>query len=199
MAKKIKGFTAKTILAMLGCTLIFTLLFAIVPLISLSSKSYELVAADAARAFGIQEHEYVVEFLPRVTNAQGRSVQGLYTAIQNPDGTITHHIQIRVHHLRVMTIGTIFHEFAHAAQVKFNLSSPSFNIEQHAEIMSFSAMRNSGYWWYSLHLLTFHTFFAKPAEYRVPSYLWQIALGAPSASAFSLPIEEPIEFCGNYK
>jgi len=177
MAKKIKRFTAKTMLLTIGGTLVFMLLFSIVPLVTLNTQSYHQIAVQAANAFGIQENEFVIEFKDDLRNKNGRQVQGLYIGNRIINDTRVHHIQVRKQHFRVLTISTIFHEFAHAAQFHHNLCTGDLNKEQHAELLAFTAMQQNGFWWESLHMLTLHTLNAKPVEYRIPSELWAMTFG----------------------
>jgi len=153
-----------------------------VPFLSFG-KSLDYVVADAATAFGITEDEYSVEFTNNLTDAHGNSVYGLYT-FERREGKIFHIIQIRNTFSRPIMVATIFHEFAHAAQTKYNLDFGDLTIEQHAEILSFSVMRDAGYVWDSLHLLPVHLF-AKPQEYRAASQIWNISFTGNGAMSIA--------------
>jgi len=160
--------------------------FIVAPFISFG-KSYYDVAADAARMFGIYEHEYRVTFYRgRMVNAAGQEVSGTFNLALDGEANLIFNIRVRRGLSRPMTIATIFHEFAHAAQYKFNLVDENgyqngYNREQHAELMAFNMMWQSGYWWNSIHMLTMHTFWAKPSSYRAPSSMWNTFLtGATS-------------------
>jgi len=137
-------------------------------------NSFDPVVVDAANAFGIEDHEYEVEFVDNLKDRHGKKVYGLYT-YERRNGELFHIIQIRNTISRPAMVATIFHEFAHAAQIKYGLDFGDLNVEQHAEVLGFSVMRASGYRWDSIHLLPTHMF-AKPTEYRVPDQLWNIAL-----------------------
>jgi len=142
-------------------------------------KSLDYVVTDAAAAFGIEETEYSIEFSDNLTDKHGNSVYGLHT-FERRDGEIFHIIKIRNTISRPAMVATIFHEFAHAAQIKYRLDFDGLTIEQHAEVLSFSVMRENGYIWDSLHLLPTHMF-AKPTDYRAPGQLWNIALTGTGA------------------
>jgi len=149
-------------------------------------KSNDLVVVDAAAAYGIEQDEYSIQFVNSLKDKQGNSAYGLYT-YERKDGQVFHKIQIRNTISRPMMVATIFHEFAHAAQVKYKLDIGELTVEQHAEVLSFSVMRQSGYTWESIHLLPSHLI-AKPKEYRATSQLWNIAFtgnGAMSVAQYT--------------
>ena len=175
---------------MLKCLVIFCILTIVVlvtPFIGFG-KCYYAVAADAARMFGIYEHEYRITFYRgRLLNAAGESVSGTFTLTRDgAEDTRIFTIRVRRYISRPMTIATIFHEFAHAAQYKFNLIcdrgyfNGRYNREQHAEVLAFNKMWQSGFWWNSIHMLTMHTFWGKPSEYRAPRTLWRTFLTGSS-------------------
>jgi hypothetical protein len=149
--------------------------FIVAPFISFG-KSYEAVILDAASVYGFSPDEYRIEFKDELTDNEGNDVCGLYYGTENVDGTDVHIIEIKNHFLRTVIVETIFHEFAHAAQAKYDLDNQGYSMEQHAEILCFSTMWNNGYGWDALHLLPSHTFFAKTKEYNAADELWQIAL-----------------------
>ena len=182
MAKKIKRFTASSMLIVTGTVIVFMLLLVFVPLVTFNNTSYEKIAADAANAYGLRSAEYQIEFLSEVKDGQGKSVQGNYFGYDHASGI--HRIQVKKQSMRVFTIATIFHEFAHAAQEKYDLKLGKYNREQHAEILCFSTIMSTPYWWEGIHLLSLHTFFAKPTSYRVPQELWQTALTGTSPVMF---------------
>jgi len=150
-------------------------------------KSLKSVAVDAAQAYGIEDCEYTIEFVKSFEDDDiGENVYG-YHYYEEIDGQMHHTIKIRKASSRPIVIGTIFHEFAHVAQVKYDLDFGNLTNEQHAEILSFSVMRANGYKWDSVHLLPIHMF-AKPSEYRVSNQLWHIALtgsGAMSVAQYT--------------
>jgi len=149
-------------------------------------KGFDNVAANAASAYGIEQKEYNIEFVNTLKDKQGNNVYGLYT-YERKNGQLFHTIQIRNTISRPMMVATIFHEFAHAAQTKYKLDIGELTVEQHAEILSFSVMRQSGYTWESIHLLPSHLI-AKPKEYRATSQLWNIAFtgnGAMSVAQYT--------------
>ena len=153
-----------------------TLAFLTVPLASFSKLSYDEICAQAAGFYGITESEYNVAFTSQITSDAGRDLTGLYKGYNIQSGIKVHNIEIKKSWLRSTVIATIFHEFAHAAQVKYDLDLTDHTREQHAEILSFSIMWENGYRWEALHLLPCHTLRAKPAEYNVSRELWDIAL-----------------------
>jgi hypothetical protein len=157
-----------------------------VPFIGFGS-SLDYVVADAANAFGIEESEYSVEFIDNLTDRHNNKVYGLHT-FERRDGEIFHIIKIRNTFSRPAMVATIFHEFAHAAQVKYRLDFGDLTIEQHAEVLSFSVMRDAGYIWDSLHLLPTHMF-AKPTEYRAVNQLWSIAFTGSRAVSVTQQFE----------
>jgi len=150
-------------------------------------KCLDQAVNDAARMFGIAGHEFNVTFYSgRLLNARGQSVSGTITFereidTENERINTVFNIRIRRYLSTPMTIATIFHEFAHAAQYRFNLvcretgyCPRGYNREQHAELMAFQKMwRSDTYWWNALHMLTMHTFWGKPTEYRAPGSMWR--------------------------
>jgi hypothetical protein len=131
-------------------------------------KNYDAVIADAARMYGLEAHEYEIVFTDKVIiNAAGEEATGLF---HEENGVYV----IKVHKTfsRPYTIATIFHEFAHAAQKKYNLDTGKYNKEQHAELLAFNTMWQSKYWWNAVHMLGMHSFYLKPPEYRVTYELW---------------------------
>lgn len=157
-------------------TIILTALF-IVPFISFG-KDYDAVCADAARMYGIKPEEYEVHFSNgKVLNASGVGVAGTFNVALDDDAHGIYVIQVEKAAMsRPMTIATIFHEFAHAAQHKYNLSYDGITVEQDAELLAFNTMWRSGYWWNAVHMLWMHTFHFKPGNYLVPGKLWYTAL-----------------------
>jgi len=156
--------------------------FILVPFIGFGG-SLNHVAVDAANSFGIQESEYSIEFTDHLTDKHNNNLYGLYT-YERRNGQIFHIIKIRNTVSRPVMVATIFHEFAHAAQIKYRLDIGDLNIEQHAEVLSFSVMRESGYKWDSMHLLPTHMF-AKPKDYRASGQLWNIALTGNGAMSIA--------------
>jgi len=139
-------------------------------------KSLEAVAADAARLFGISPDEYTLTIeRGRVVTAAGESVNGMIWSTMDARGNFHFDITIRRSISRPFTIATIFHEFAHAAQSKFNLCYGEFTSEQHAELLAFHMMMRSNYWWNGLHMLMTHSFRTKPSDYLVAGTLWNMA------------------------
>lgn len=168
-----KKFFRRSIAITLGVLTILALISITVPFISFG-KSMNQVVADAAKAYGIEEHEYTIDFSNNLKNKQGSKAYGTYIFTFRGD-QVHHLIDIRKTFLRPIMVASIFHEFAHAAQTKYSLDLDELSIEQHAEVLSFSVMRETGYKWDSLHLLPTHMF-AKTKEYNVSSQLWNIAL-----------------------
>ena len=159
--------------------IIFTVMMVlfIAPFISFG-KSLDKVCADAARMYGIGEGEYEVHFSSgRVLNAIGQGVSGTFNVKQSDESLDFYSIQVEKDSLsRSMTVATIFHEFAHAAQRKYKLDLEGNTVEQDAELLAFNTMWRSGYWWEAVHMLWVHTFHFKPSEYLVPGKLWYTAL-----------------------
>ena len=150
-------------------------------------KSLDEVVIDAAHFFGIEEHEYEIEFISgRVLNAAGEEVSGTINEYECEEGSIVYKIRIQRSILRPLTIATIFHEFAHAAQLKYELLDKydmfgEYNREQHAELYAFNVMWQSGYWWNAVHMLILHTFGGKPSQYRAPATMWNTVLTGANA------------------
>jgi len=162
MKKAVRIFALTVCVLILVATVAFT-----VPFIGFG-KSYEKVSADAAALYGLDINNYQVSFQKTVRNSKGETVQGL---IQYNDEKPV--IQVQKCWSRPMVIATIFHEFAHAAQYAYSLDTGKLTREQHAEVLSFSVMWSSKYWWNSLHLLPVHMV-GKPAEYRATNVLFNI-------------------------
>ena len=131
----------------------------IVPFIGFGG-GYAKVCSDAAFLYDLDINDYKVKYQKTVRNRDGEKVQGLFR-VEKDEATIF----IQTGWSRPMVIATIFHEFAHAAQYKHQLDTGKFNIEQHAEILSFYKMWHSGYRWNAIHLLPMHMI-GKSAEYR---------------------------------
>ena len=151
-------------------------------------KNLDAVCKDAARYFGIDEDEYEVRFVKRVVSATtGENVNGTFN-IDFEKGVYS--IRVQKSFSRPFTIGVIFHEFAHAAQHKFNMEDRGdfgkYTREQHAELLAFKMLWSTGYWWNGLHMLFMHSFRAKPKEYLAAGPIWSNAL--TGASAVSLNI-----------
>ena len=180
LMKKIRKLTAETLLVIFGGLLIFGLMIIFVPLVSFNNKSVEEIGVDAARAYGLSRHEYRIEEKEELLNDKGKNIQGAYAGYEYVGRHRVHIVQVKKQSVRVFMIATIFHELAHAAQDKYNLDFGKYTREQHAEILCFKTMVNNNYWWESIHLLSLHTFFSKPSEYRVPTELWQIAFTGTS-------------------
>jgi len=178
-----RGLLRRCIVIMLGVLTLCALVFITVPFISFG-KPLSIVVADAAHANGIDEHEYSIEFSSKLKDKHGSTAYGTYTYVLR-DGQIHHIISVRKTFSRPIMIGTIFHEFAHAAQTKYELALDGLTVEQHAEVLSFSVMRASGYKWDSVHLLPTHMF-AKSKEYNVSSQLWSIALTGTGAMSVNV-------------
>ena len=155
--------------------LIIILLFLAVPFISFGKETYNEICADAAQLFGLNEDEYRVEFLKNVVNASGRPVDSLFNYDDYNVKTI-YTIQVKKTISRALTIGNIFHEFAHAAQHKYNMDFGGYTREQHAEMLAFNTLWKSTYQWNAVHMLTLHSFRAKPSDYLVTKEVWDIAL-----------------------
>jgi hypothetical protein len=157
--------------------LVLFLLVVLVPFISFG-KSLDLVAADAAKLYGFSEEQYSISFSDDIRDRHGNRVLGMYRG--RVDGV--HIIEVRNHWLRAIAVGTIFHEFAHAAQVEYNLDLGDMTIEQHAEALGFQTMWHGGYRWDSLHLLTLHTFGGKGEYYRATGEVWGVVGGRLSVA-----------------
>jgi len=146
----------------------------IVPFFSWDNTCYNQVAADAAEMFDLDINEFNIVFSRNVVSASGQPVQGVFRTSKTEEKKT---IEINTSWSRPMVISTIFHEFAHAAQYKHELCGGDLNHEQHAEALAFDAMWNSKYWWNAVHMLTLHMAAGKPADYRTPASLWNIAIG----------------------
>ena len=155
----------------LGAVLATTLAL-IIPFIGFGG-SYETVIADAASAYNLDINDYEVVFKDSEVNAYGESVQGLYR-VKGAKETIT----IVTSWSRPMVVATIFHEFAHAAQRKYNIDREGLNIEQHAEYLSFTTMWNSAYRYDAIHLLYLHAFGGKSDYYNALPQLLNTAAPA---------------------
>ena len=144
-------------------------------------KSYDDVIATAAQMFGIEEHEFEINLTRgRVVNAAGENVSGTFrlcvrvTEYNRVYGVYV--INVRQTFSRPMTIQTIFHEFAHAAQHKFRLCFGGLHREQHAELLAFNKMWHGGFWWDALHMLGVHGLRLKPSDYLVPRQIMRTML-----------------------
>jgi len=176
-----------TVIKFLAFLLVFVIVFLGMPFLSFG-KSLEAVAADAARYFGIDEDEYEIRFLKKVINAQtGEEVNGTHNIVFDDNTNPVHSIQVQKSFSRPFSIAVIFHEFAHAAQDKYNMkdSFGKFTREQHAELLAFKMLWRTGYWWNATHMLLMHTFHAKPKEYLVAKQLWTNAV--TGVSPVSMP------------
>jgi hypothetical protein len=156
------------------CVCFGAILALFVPFVSFGGPTNEEVVAAAIEIYDLDADKYEISFQDKITNKQGEHVQGLYRVSAEND---KEKIIIKNSISRPMMIATIFHEFAHAAQRAHNLNMGKLNIEQHAEALSFQKMWNSGYRYYSLHLITLHVLGGKPEEYRAPAQLLQISCG----------------------
>jgi hypothetical protein len=135
---------------------------------------FDVVVADAARLFGLEEDEFEIVFVDDLRTRDGMQVHGMHTSVRVGEDKHIHRIQIRNHPIRVIMTATIFHEFAHAAQIKYDMDFGDYNVEQHAEILSFQTMWNGGYRWDALHLLPLHALGGKNEFYNVRSELFQV-------------------------
>jgi len=144
------------------------------PFISWGKCDHDVIA-DVARMYGFEPHEYeVVMVSGKVLNASGDEVTGKWE--HEDDGV--HIITIQKSIFRPITVQTIFHEFAHAAQLKYNLYEPvkdKYQYEQHAELIAFNVMWQTGYWWNAVHSLFMHAFSLKPKEYLATREIWTTA------------------------
>ena len=158
-------------------TFIFLILAFIVPFFSFG-KSYDQVCLDAARMYGINEGDYEIHFsFGKVLNASGESVNGTFNVSLDGEAHGVYVIQVQKSEFsRSMTVATIFHEFAHAAQHKYNLDLYGNTVEQDAELLAFNTMWRSGYWWDAVHMLWMHSFHFKPSNYLAAKKLWYTAL-----------------------
>jgi hypothetical protein len=172
---------------LLAITILMTAVF-LAPFISIGNESknnYDKVVRDAAAHFGIEN--YRMNFLKgNFLNAGNNVVQG--SIMQEFDDNLgrTHVITVHTNLSRPMVIATIFHEFAHAAQIEFayTMNFGDFHIEQHAEVLAFHAMWTSKYWWHAVHMLSMHSFAMKPNDYRAPKTLWSIAMTGNNPTGF---------------
>ena len=143
-----------------------------VPFVSFG-KNYDAVCADAAAYFGIDADEYEVHLEKgRVLNAAGEEVNGTFNVELDGQANGVYIIRAQKSFSRPWTIATIFHEFAHAAQHKYNLDLGTRTREQHAELLAFNTLWRSGYWWNATHMLFIHTLHLKPSDYLAPAALW---------------------------
>jgi len=155
---------------------LFTILFmAGAPFIGFG-KSYDKIIADAARAFGINEGEYEVHFTKTVVNAKGEEVSGTFNVVLDGQANGIYTLHIQKSYSRTFTVGVIYHEFAHAAQHKYYLSPGNYSKEQHAELLAFNALWHSKNWWNAVHMISLHTWHAKPKDYLVPREIWKTTL-----------------------
>ena len=163
------------------------------PLVSFG-KNYNAVCADAAAYFGIDPDEYEIHFTKgKVINASNEEVNGTFNVTfeideETEQETLVYVIRVQKSFSRPFTIGVIFHEFAHAYQHKYRdkIDFNGFTREQHAEMLAFDTLWQSGYWWNSVHMLMLHTWHAKPADYLVPKQIWTATLtGANSTPSTS--------------
>jgi hypothetical protein len=178
IVKKTGAIFCKTFCWTLIVGFILCALLLVVPFVSFG-KSYELVVADAAAFFGVSEDEYVVTFSDKVITSRGESVYGLVTMSTLESGDTMHNIQIKKSFSRPIVVASIFHEFAHVAQHKYDMDFGDHSQEQHAEALSFQVMWKNGYWWDALHLLPSHLLHAKSTDYRTLD-VWRIAFGSVS-------------------
>ena len=155
----------------------------IAPFVSWGKTSAEIYLEVAAK-FAIDPDMVDISFNNgRVLNAStGEMVGGTSQTVwvMNEHGEFvidSFIIQVQESIIRPMTVSTIFHEVAHAAQDKHGLwdSSSQYSREQHAELLAFNLMWRSGYWWNAIHMLFMHSFKAKPSEYIVTDQLWSTA------------------------
>lgn len=169
----------------LSVALILTVAFLIVPFIDFDKTPYSNVIADAARVYGLNETDYIVEFKDDLRDRNGNQVYGLYLGYGYNGSNRVHKIQIRNVKVRPMMVATIFHEFAHAAQFHYSLDREGYTIEQHAEILSFTMMWENDYRWDALHLMPTHLL-GKSQEYRAIPEIFSVAFGGTKAVSFSL-------------
>lgn len=177
--KKIGRFSAKFLGSFLAFVFIGSILFLLVPFVSFG-KDLNAVAADAAALYGFDHDQYVITFDNEVKNSKGENISGVYQGYATVESKKVHYIRVQKHLFRPITIATIFHEFAHAAQYQYELDMGTLSREQHAEILSFTTMWQGGYKWNAIHLLNIHLV-GKPKEYRIPELIWNTAFGNPSA------------------
>jgi hypothetical protein len=144
----------------------------ITPFINLKAVNYESICKDAAKIYSIEEDEYVLTFKKGKISFAKELVSGTLDI----DEEEMYEIVIETNYSRPMTIATIFHEFAHAAQDKYNLDLRGYNIEQHAEILAFQTMWRSKYWYNALHVLEMHSFKLMPRDYLCPTPIWKAAI-----------------------
>lgn len=83
-------------------------------------------------------------------------------------------------------IATIFHEFAHAAQVEYTMidwktgepkAHPGITQEQHAELLANSVMMRHGFWWETNHVAFAHFINARPGEYLQRKEMFKVYFG----------------------
>ena len=118
--------------AVLLLLLVEVVVFLILPLVSFNALSYDEICAKAASVYGIGSDEYVVEFKNVIETQQGNKYSGLYSGYKTVKGVRVHDIQIKNSFFKSTVIATIFHEFAHAAQTKYDLDFGDHTKEQHA-------------------------------------------------------------------
>jgi hypothetical protein len=166
---------------LIKCILIISTIIVIIvgaPFFSFGKKSYESICADAAKYYGIDEGEYIIHITKGKISFAAELISGTYNLEYDENDRRVYVINIEKSVSRPMTIETIFHEFAHAAQNKYNMDYGNYNREQHAELMAFNAMWRSNYWYNALHMLEMHSFHLKPKEYLCAAPLWKsIATG----------------------
>ena len=134
-------------------------------MISFRKGSWENITKDIATIYGIEN--YTLEVKSR------RMFQNDWGSHEYVDGT--HKITIRASKIfRAVTIYTIFHEFAHAAQQEYELGI-NLGKERDAEVIVFSLMMMNGYRWEATYVLYRHLMVgALPREYNARSQIWEI-------------------------
>jgi len=167
--------TVRNIIKILMFVLIVSSVVIIAPFFTYSKKSYESICKDAAAYYGIEEGEYILHISKGKIAFAAEMVQGTMTTEEEEERKV-YVINIETTPSRPMTIETIFHEFAHAAQTKYALDLKGYNREQHAELLAFSAMWRTKYWYNAVHMFTMHTAKLKPAEYLCGKQIWNTAL-----------------------
>jgi hypothetical protein len=139
---------------------------------------YDRVIADAAEHFGIDlatDNIRVIFTDKPILSAAGEANGLMAPERDDRANLIGYTITVQKSFSRPWVIATIFHEFAHVAQHKYALDPRDYSREQHAEILAFSALWHSPYWWNATHMLIMHSCHFKPKNYIAAGALWNTA------------------------
>jgi len=150
-------------------------------------KEYDTVISDAANYFGIDliEDNIQVIFVDKPILSAAGEANGLMVPLRDDRAALTgYKISVQKSLSRPWVIATIYHEFAHIAQHKYDIRDERYGTEQHAEVLAFDALWHSKYWWNGVHMLAMHSFHFKPKEYIAAGALWNTATTGQHATSF---------------